>query len=127
MFNRNCSNPASSFGTRLRLSRQRHKLSQKDLGAAINLSNQTILSLEHGRSSPTLREARLLADKLGVHPAWLLLGLPEAACELANLIAALPAAKQDIAVRISKNALEEVELSREWFAAEPRVAGKNAA
>lgn len=50
------------FSERLKNLRSSVKLSQTELGNAINLSKQTINDMEHGRSKTTLDKAILLAD-----------------------------------------------------------------
>ncbi len=54
------------FSERLKNLRSSVKLSQAELGNAINLSKQTINDMEHGRSKTTLDKAILLADYFDV-------------------------------------------------------------
>ncbi len=54
------------FSERLKHLRSLAKLSQVELGNAINLSKQTINDMEHGRSKTTLDKAILLADYFDV-------------------------------------------------------------
>lgn len=54
------------FSERLKNLRSSIKLSQAELGNAINLSKQTINDMEHGRSKTTLDKAILLADYFDV-------------------------------------------------------------
>ena len=52
----------NSFAVRLKGLRKANNLSQKSLGAAINLSMQTINDIEKGRSNTTLDRAIVIAD-----------------------------------------------------------------
>jgi transcriptional regulator with XRE-family HTH domain len=70
---------AEAFGERLSQARSASKLRQQDLAEATGLTQVSIGEMEAGERLPRLDVAMALAKKLGVHPAWLVFGLFDAA------------------------------------------------
>ncbi len=54
------------FGEKLRLLRQRRKLSQKALGDALGFSRERVSSLERGKELPPAKLVVKIADLFGV-------------------------------------------------------------
>lgn len=58
--------PQANTGYRVRLLRERKGLSKTELAVKAGISISYVVVLEQGRSWPTLRTARRVADALGV-------------------------------------------------------------
>ena len=65
----------TTFGERLRIARERNRLTQQQLGMLMGVDQQRIQKLETGVTK-TYKEGFVIdvAKKLGVSPAWLALG-----------------------------------------------------
>ncbi len=61
-----------AFGLRLKDAREKANLTQVALAEKTTIAAQTISAYEHGKKLPTLENAFLLADTLGVSVDWLL-------------------------------------------------------
>lgn len=59
------------FGARLRLARRRMDWSQDDLQLASGIGKPRISRYENGHVGPSVQTVKVLADILGVDPAWL--------------------------------------------------------
>ena len=59
-------------GERIRILRDRAKLSQAELGAKVNLSFNSICAMERGRVDPKASKIRQIARVLGVSTDYLL-------------------------------------------------------
>ena len=63
---------ASEFGEILKRLREEKNLKQSDLGAILNVANNTISSWERGNSEPNLEQLRQLAKFFNVTADYLL-------------------------------------------------------
>jgi transcriptional regulator with XRE-family HTH domain len=67
--------PGESFGDNLRIARERHDLSQEQLGVYAGLSATTVYRLEVGEREPRLATVMTLARALDMSVADLIHGL----------------------------------------------------
>lgn len=61
----------------VRAERERHKLTQAELAALVQVSRQTIIAIERGRFDPSLRLAFSLSNTLDVEITTLFTPTPE--------------------------------------------------
>jgi transcriptional regulator with XRE-family HTH domain len=59
---------------RIRQVRELRGLSQEALARRVDLSSKSVARFEGGQTEPSIATLRLLAESLGVSPAWLLTG-----------------------------------------------------
>lgn len=57
---------------KIKFIREKHKLSQTELGDALGVAQKLISNWESGRNDPSLQNIMLLIEKFNVSPSWLL-------------------------------------------------------
>lgn len=59
-------NPIDSFGEAVRVERARRKLTQKELGELLHISDRTIMDVELGRTNSRLETVAIITRRLGI-------------------------------------------------------------